>query len=757
MIVEPEAPSSGANPGRGRSPGGQENSNAGQENSNAGQESNAGSGGVPMTRSRRATAAVWFVVVLLSLAAAVLTVLAWGDLKTQDAVTNLWSPLAAVLYATLGGLVVRRAGNVIGWMLLGIGAATAIMSLGSAYAVLGIRHPGTWPAPRLIGLLAEWSFVPIFTGIAFTLMLFPTGRLPSPRWRPVAALGLLATALTMVGFVVHPRMVALPAPGDTSLTFANPLGVRSLGPVLSHLLVGTLSGLSVLATVLLTVAFVSLVVRYRSSGREVRQQIKWIALTAAAGAFCSIAALLAIAATGDASNPVTAAAYTAMPVIALFGIPAVITVAILKHGLYQIDVIINRALRYGLLSAALSAVYILIVVGIGTTAGYAGGPLLNAAAALAIAALFQPLRRRAQLFANRLVYGRRATPYQALSDFAGDMAGQLDLSEAVGKMVTVLAGATGADRAEAWIRVGAQLRPAAIWPHGSPPSAAIALGPGDGLPPFEGASCAVAVQHGGELLGALSLQKPRSEPLTSTEDELLRHLASQAGLVLRNTALTAELQATIDELRASRRRLVGAQDAERRRIERNLHDGAQQQLIALTIQLGLLAESADDPAAVRQLTPALKDGLHAALDDLRDLARGIYPPLLADQGLVPALQAQARRASLPVEIEAYGIGRYPQDTEAAVYFCTLEALQNITKYASASRATVGLSCSDDSLRFSVTDDGTGFDTASTRNGTGLQGMTDRLAALGGALHVRSQPGHGTTLSGELPVSAPGQL
>ena len=198
-----------------------------------------------------------------------------------------------------------------------------------------------------------------------------------------------------------------------------------------------------------------------------------------------------------------------------------------------------------------------------------------------------------------------------------------------------------------------------------------------------------------------------------------------------------------------------AQDAERRRIERNLHDGAQQQLIALTIHLALLEESADDPAAVRELVPAVKDGVRAALDDLRDLARGIYPPVLADHGLIPALQAQARKVALPVEIDADGIGRYPQDTEAAVYFCTLEALQNITKYASASRATVGLSCSDGSLQFTVTDDGTGFDTATTRHGTGLQGMADRLAALGGALHVRSRPGEGTTLSGELPVSALG--
>jgi signal transduction histidine kinase len=224
----------------------------------------------------------------------------------------------------------------------------------------------------------------------------------------------------------------------------------------------------------------------------------------------------------------------------------------------------------------------------------------------------------------------------------------------------------------------------------------------------------VAVTHGGELLGALSLHKPPNEPLTGTEDELLRHLASQAGLILRNAALTAELQAMIDELRASRRRLVEAQDAERRKIERNLHDGAQQQLIAVTIQLALLAESADDPGAVRELAAVVKDGVRAALDELRDLARGIYPPLLADQGLLPALQAQARKAPLPVQIDADGIGRYPQDAEAAVYFCTLEALQNIAKYASASRAKVGLSCSDGSLEFTVTDDGTGFDTATTR-------------------------------------------
>ena len=707
-----------------------------------------------MTGSRRATAVVWASVTALSLAGAVLTVLAWSDLVTKDAVSQLSSAPAAVLYATLGALIVRRVGNVIGWLLLGIGAGLAVMPLASAYAVLGITHPGTLPAPELVGLLAQCSFVPIFAGIGFMLLLFPSGTLPSPRWRPFAGLGLLATALMMAGFVVRPGLVALPAPGGTSLTFASPLGIRALGPALSTVLIGTFNGLAVLGTVLLAAAFVSLAVRYRPGGREVRQQIKWIALAAVAGTGCQIAALLAIAATGDASNPVTVAVYVVWQVITVFGIPAIITLAILKYGLYQIDVIINRAVQYGLLSATLTAVYAGIVVGIGTLAGYAGGPVLTIAAAVAVAVLFQPVRQRAQQIANRLVYGQRATPYQVLADFAQDMAGQLDAGAALNRMASVLAGATGAVRVEIWIRIGGQLRPQVIWPPGSAPPTAVPLTSDAQLPAFDAATRAVAVRHTDELLGAITLGKLRNEPVSAAEDRLLEHLASQAGLVLRNVRLTAELQASIDGLRASRRRLVNAQDQERRRIERNLHDGAQQQLVALTVQLTLLEDSAKDPGEVRQMAGQLRAGLHAALNDLRALARGIYPPLLADQGLVPALQAQARKASLPVEIEADGIGRYPPDAEAAVYFCTLEALQNVAKYAQASQATVALSCPDGHLEFTITDDGGGFDTTTATHGTGLQGMADRLAAVGGALRIHSAPGLGTTISGTLPV--PGQ-
>jgi signal transduction histidine kinase len=696
--------------------------------------------------------ALWTGSVLLAVAGAVLTGLTWGDFKGNDAISEMGPSVSTVAYATLGALIVRRVRNPIGWLLLTAGISVGLMGLFSAYAVLGITtHPGAVPEPQQVGAVAEWLFFPVVAVLACAFLLFPTGTLLSRRWRPVVVLNFLATGLLMLGYILVPRRVALPAPGGISLTYQNPFGVSAVGSALSGTPILNFNSLTLLSVLFLGAGALSLVLRYRAGGGELRRQINWVALAGAAFALVQLVAITGIAADHGKQPPITVAAYAASAVIGLLGFPAAITVGILKYRLYEIDVIVNRAVVYGLVSAGLTAVYAGIVLGIGALAGQQGSPLLTIAAAVAVALLFQPARQRARRVANRLVYGERATPYQVLSDFADDMAGQLDYDQAVAKMVTVLAGATGAIRAEAWIRVGPELRPVTIWPDGSSAGAALPLADGDQLPAFEAASRAVAVRHGDELLGALALHKPRNEALTQAEDKLLQHLASQAGLVFRNGRLTAELQATIEELTASRRRLVKAQDEERRKIERNLHDGAQQQLVALSIQLGLLEESAQDATSVRQLTPELQKSARAALDDLRALARGIYPPLLADQGLVPALQAQARKAVVPVTIEADGIQRYPQDVEATVYFCALEALQNIAKYADASRADVGLSCSGGSLQFTITDDGTGFDTAAYRDGTGLQGMADRLAALGGTLHLRSQPGQGTTVSGWLPV------
>jgi signal transduction histidine kinase len=265
---------------------------------------------------------------------------------------------------------------------------------------------------------------------------------------------------------------------------------------------------------------------------------------------------------------------------------------------------------------------------------------------------------------------------------------------------------------------------------------------------------AVPVRHQGELLGALTVTKRVGESLTPIEQKLLDDLAHQAGLVLKNVGLTTELLARLEDLRASRQRLVAAQDEERRKLERNLHDGAQQNLVALKVKLGLAEAIADkDPGKARELIGQLKGDADEALETLRDLARGIYPPLLADKGLAAALESQARKATVPVSVDAGGVGRYPQDLEAAVYFCVLEALQNVQKYAGANRATVRLREEDTGLSFEVEDDGIGFDTATLKKGSGTQNMQDRLEALGGSVELASTPGSGTRVLGRIPLSA----
>jgi signal transduction histidine kinase len=442
--------------------------------------------------------------------------------------------------------------------------------------------------------------------------------------------------------------------------------------------------------------------------------------------------------------------------VATLTVPAAVAVAIFKYRLYDIDVFISRALVYGALAAFISAVYVGIVVGIGTLADSGGQPnlLLSIVATAIVAVAFQPSRERLQRVANRMVYGKRATPYEVLSQFSAQVAESYAADEVLPRMARVLADGTGAERADVWLRSGTMLRQAASWPADSADGAEPARVVDDALPAMPGTDRAVEVRHQGELLGALTVTKRRGESLTPVEENLLQDLAAQAGLVLKNVGLTAELLQRLQELRASRQRLVAAQDEERRRLERNLHDGAQQNLVALKVKLGLAEALAEkDPARAREVVAQLKGDVDDALETLRDLARGIYPPLLADKGLGAALESQARKATLPVTVEAEGIGRYPQETEAAVYFCCLEALQNVQKYAQATSATVRILASVDELTVMVDDDGRGFDTKSTRRGSGLQNMEDRLDALGGAIEVVSAPGSGTTVTARVPVRA----
>lgn len=310
-------------------------------------------------------------------------------------------------------------------------------------------------------------------------------------------------------------------------------------------------------------------------------------------------------------------------------------------------------------------------------------------------------------------------------------------------MAHILAEGVGASRAVVWLRVNDELRPAAAAPDGESLPDSIRL-VSDTLPDLE-AEAAAEVRDRDELLGALAVSTPANDPMNASKERLVRDLASQAGLVLRNVRL-------IEELRASRQRLVAAQDEERRKLERNIHDGAQQQLVALSVKLRLLEQLAPrDPAKTAEMAWQLQAEATQALEDLRDLARGIYPPMLADEGLPAALEVQARKSPIPVTVTPGGVGRYPQEVESALYFCCLEALQNVAKYAHATRAEVRLSANGDELAFEVIDDGEGFDSRSAKRGSGLQGMADRLDAIGGALEVRSQPGRGTTVRGRILV------
>jgi signal transduction histidine kinase len=323
------------------------------------------------------------------------------------------------------------------------------------------------------------------------------------------------------------------------------------------------------------------------------------------------------------------------------------------------------------------------------------------------------------------------------------------------RMARILAEGTAARRADVWLKVGHELRPASSWPSDlDAPEPLIIEGPE--IPWIGGVTSAVAVRHQGELFGALSVTKPASESLTPTEEKLLADLGRQAGLVLRNVQLTADLLARLAELRASRQRLIAAQDETRRRLERNLHDGAQQQLVALKVQLSLAEGMAEDlgeeARPVAEMLAGLKAQMGDALENLRDLARGIYPPLLAAEGLPSALASQARKVSAAAEVEATDIGRYEQDAEAAVYFCVLEALQNISKYAQATSVVIRLHEEGGILHFEVVDDGRGFDPATTNKGSGSQNMVDRLEALDGHLEIHSSPGHGTSVRGSLPVT-----
>jgi signal transduction histidine kinase len=636
-------------------------------------------------------------------------------------------------FATVGALLAwKRAANPVGWLM----SATGLSYAAGCVGLLLVHFHRTLALSAWLGW--TWLF-----GLGLTvvvLLLFPTGTLPSRRWRPVAWIAAAGLAGWVLGNAFAPTVITAGSPA-----VLNPLSAgKLLGPVFK-ILAGGGAGLIVVTGL---AAVVSLVFRYRHAPTVEREQLKWLVYAAA----LIVVALLAepflerLVGSGAAGNNLQNAVSSGA--VAL--VPFAIGVAIFRYHLYDIELVISKTLVYGALAAFITGVYVAIVVGLGSLAQQARPSLgLSLLATAIVAIAFQPVRERVQRLANRLVYGKRATPYEVLSEFSARMAGTSAADDLLPRMARILAEGTGAARADVWLKVGDIFRDDGIWPPGALPYPAI-RGTTGGPPALAGADAILAVVHRGEVLGALSVSKRPSESLTPTEHKLLADLAAQAGLVLRNVGLREQLLARLEEIKASRQRLVAAQDEERRRIERNIHDGAQQQLVALAIKL-TLTESliGTDPGGERELLAELRQEAADAAADLRDLARGIYPPLLAGEGLVAALQAQVKKSPVPTVVTAGGVGRFRQDVEAVVYFCVLEALQNVSKYAGATCARVRLEASGDNLEFEVMDDGAGFDPGTKASGTGLQGMADRLHAVGGTLDVRTSPGSGTVVLGRL--------
>jgi signal transduction histidine kinase len=642
-------------------------------------------------------------------------------------------------FATVGALLVwKRPANPIGWLLSVTGLSYAVGAMGG----LLLQFPQT----RALGNWLGWIFFFGVGFVVFVLLLFPTGSLPSRRWRPVA----WAAGAGMVVWALGNALGPLPASSGSP----NPFGGVA-GP--AGRVFDVLGGLGALLVVVIGLAaIVSVVFRYRRAGTVEREQLKWLVY---AGGLI-VAAVLAVIPIEKIVGPGSEAATNLQNVVTsstVALVPCAIGIAIFRYRLYDIDVVINKTLVYGSLAAFITAVYVAIVVGLGSLVAQHGaraGFWLSIAATAVVAVAFQPVRARVQHLANRLVYGRRATPYEVLAQFAERTAGTYATEELLPRMARILAEGTAARRADVWLQAGGVFRDDASWPPGEPPFPETRADSGGRLA-VPGADRVLPVRYQGEVLGALSVGKRPGESLTPAEDKLLADLAAQAGLVLRNVGLWEHLTARLEEIRASRQRLVAAQDEERRRIERNIHDGAQQQLVALTIKLNLTEDLiGTDPEGERELLAELRQEAASAVEDLRDLARGIYPPLLAGEGLAAALRAQAAKSAVPTSVDADDIARYPQDVEAAVYFSVLEALQNVAKYAGAGSARVRLAASGDELRFEVADDGTGFDPGTKAYGSGLQGMADRLSAHDGVLDVRSSPGAGTVVTGRLRVRVP---
>ncbi len=594
-----------------------------------------------------------------------------------------------------------------------------------------LPRPADLPLPAAVaaqGLLSLW-LPSVFLVLTLGLLLFPNGRPPSPKWRWVVRGEVAAVVVATLGNILlfHPWTTA------PINTFDSSVG-KFVELLMFPVLLGTL------------VSVASLVVRYRRSSAVVRRQIGWIALGGSVYAIAQLVRYAIWGGVGDEGNgrESFASLTSLLGLIPLALLILSFWVAITKYRLYDLDRVISKSVTYIGLVGVITGLFALVVAVPTLVLGRSDDGRPNVVLALAatalVAVLFEPIRARMQRWANRLVYGHRSSPHEVLSQVtsrlsdSGPDGGADDLAR-------VLAQGTGATLAAVWLRDGELIEPLGSWSvDGALPSGLIRA---DSL--VDDRTVVVPVRHGDDVLGDVSITKPRDDPPTPADRELLADVASGAGLMLRNVSLNRQLEQRARDVRESRLRLISAQDAERHRLDRDLHDGAQQQVVALKVKLGIAKTLAEREGAeqVAALVSGLAEETQRAVDALRAIAHGIYPPLLEAEGLEVALRAAERTSASRLTVSAAGIGRYERHVEETAYFCVLEAVER-SRMAGATKVDVSVADVAGELVIEIASAG-GLTEAD------LTAVTDRVDAFDGTTTVDTAPDGATRFSCRLPV------